>query len=88
MFRKKKILSSSACFGPGPARLVSDVSGACNNMRGILWENVWRTIFALIMVFVRMCVSECGLVWFGSMWCGEAKIYVLMSFPDIKFFFP
>lgn len=31
-------------------------------------------------------MSECGLVWFGSVWCGEAKIYVLMSFPDIKFF--
>lgn len=31
-------------------------------------------------------VCECGLVWLGSVRCGEAKIYVLMSFPDIKFF--
>lgn len=31
-----------------------------------------------------MCVSECAVC--GSVWCGEAEIYVLMSFPDIKFF--
>lgn len=73
------VWKNSACFGPSLARL-SAVFDDCNNVRGFLgvYDFCVDNGFAS---YVYVC-----MVWFGSVWCGEAKIYVLMSFPDIKFF--
>lgn len=55
--------------------------GDCNNMRASFLES------KMYLVVFSFCVDK--MAWFACtdmVWFGEAKIYVLMSFPDIKFF--
>lgn len=47
-----------------------------------------RLVFANAWLSQTMCMVYDFDVDNGVWWCGEAKIYVLMSFSDIKFFSP